>query len=84
MIRKILVFILVAAFMVVMALGVVAGVAWASRRIAEMPSQPARAAATIAEIVAAVLWLLGTVFLATRLAVIIFAERHADPGSPDK
>jgi hypothetical protein len=80
MVTKLLVSLLVAALAVAMALGAVAGVTSATIHISQIANPLWRAAATLAELAAGILWLLITVFLATRLAVLIFRERDPKPG----
>jgi hypothetical protein len=57
----------------------------ASVRISEIADPAWRTAAISIELVAGVFWLLGTVYLATHLAVLIFAkpQEDGDPNSQD-
>ena len=75
--NKLLASFLVAALAVAMALGAVVGVTTATMHISQIANPFWRVMATVAELAAGILWLLLTVFLATRLAVLIFRERNA-------
>ena len=73
--------ILVAAVTVFAVIALVA----ASVRISEIADPAWRTAAISIELVAGVFWLLGTVYVATHLAVLIFAKppEAGDPNSQD-
>ena len=81
MTKKLLAFVLVAALVVAMALTAVVGVTSINERISQIPQPLARAAATIVEALAAVLWLLAAIFLATRFSVLIFAPSGRAPAN---
>jgi hypothetical protein len=79
MAKKIPAAILVAAMAVALTLIGVLGLGSLAMRVATIANPALRATATIAEIAAGILWLLGTIFLATRLAVLIFAPTQSTP-----
>jgi hypothetical protein len=78
--RRLLALFLIAAFTAAMALAAVAGVAWATPRIAAIQNPAVRAAATLLEVAIGVLWLLGAVYVATRLSVLVFAQNESENG----
>jgi hypothetical protein len=64
--------VLVATVAVTLTLVGVLGLGRIAIRVAATSNPALRTVATLAEIVAGIVWLLGTVFLATRLAALIF------------
>ena len=66
---------LVAALAVALTLASVIVLVGASFSIAMMTNPAERTLATAAELLAGVFWLLGTTYVATRLAVLIFDEK---------
>ncbi len=75
--KKVLASILVAAIAVTLTLIGVLGLGRIAFRVAATSNPILRAIATLAELAAGIVWLLGTVFLSTRLAILIFAPEPA-------
>ena len=73
--RKLLASVLVAALAGSLTLASTIVVVGVSFGIPMMSNRAERAAATVAELLVGVLWLLGTTYVTTRLAVLIFAEK---------
>jgi hypothetical protein len=71
---KVVASILVAAGAVALTLIGVLGLGRVAMRVSLVANPALHAAGTIAELAAEIIWLLGTVYLVTRLAVVIFAE----------
>ena len=65
---------------VAMTLGAMYILVWATLKVTSLPSPVARAVAVAAELVLGVVLLLGTVWLATHLAVRIFGPGQEPPG----
>jgi hypothetical protein len=73
--KKLLASILVAILAAALTLASVIVLVGASFSIAMMTNPVERAVATVVELLAGVFWLLGTTYVATRLAVLIFEEK---------
>jgi hypothetical protein len=65
---------IVAALAVTLTLGSVIGLVGATISISRMTNPAMRALATVAELLTGMLWLVGTVYIVTHLAVLIFGE----------
>jgi len=78
--KKLLASILVAALAAALTLASVIVLVGASFSIAMMTNSAERAVATTAELLVGVFWLLGTTYIATRLAVFIFDEKPQPRG----
>ena len=65
---------IVAALAVTLTLGSVVGLVGATISISRMTNPAMRALATVAELLTGMLWLVGTVYIVTHLAVLIFGE----------
>ena len=65
---------IVAALAVTLTLGSVVGLVGATISISRMTNPAMRALATVAELLIGMLWLVGTVYIVTHLAVLIFGE----------
>jgi hypothetical protein len=63
---------IVAALAVTLTLGSVIVLVGATISISRMPNPAMRALATVAELLTGMLWLVGTVYIVTHLAVLIF------------
>jgi len=72
---KIFASVLVAALAAALTLASVVVLVGASFSIAMMTNSAERALATAAELLAGTLWLLGTTYVSTRLAVLIFTDK---------
>ena len=66
--------VIVAALAVTLTLGSVILLVGATIRISRMGNPAMRAVATLAELFAGMLWLVGTVYIVTNLAVLIFGK----------
>ena len=66
--------VIVAAIAVALTLGSVIVLVSATISISQMANPAMRALATVAELVLGMLWLVGTVYIATHLAVLIFGQ----------
>lgn len=66
---------IVACLAVTLTLGSVVVLVGATISISRMTNAAMRALATIAELLTGMLWLVGTVYIVTHLAVLIFADR---------
>ena len=66
--------VIVAAIAVALTLGSVIVLVSATISISQMPNPAMRALATVAELLLGMLWLVGTVYIATHLAVLIFGQ----------
>jgi len=77
--KRLLAAILIAVLVVATTLASVFMLVATSIKVAEMSSPLLRAAAVAAELVLGVLLLVGTVYLATHAAVLIFGEGSANP-----
>jgi len=66
--------IIVAAIAVALTLGSVIVLVGATISISQMTNPAIRALATVAELLVGMLWLLGTIYIATHLAVLIFGQ----------
>jgi hypothetical protein len=66
--------VIVAAIAVALTLGSVIVLVGATISISQMPNPAMRALATVAELLLGMLWLVGTVYIATHLAVLIFGQ----------
>ena len=81
--KQIFASILTTLLIIVMTLGAMFILVNATIRVTAIPSPLQRAAAIAAELVLGIVLLLGTVWLATHLAVRIFHVRHPEPtGDP--
>lgn len=69
--------IIVAAIAVALTLGSVIVLVGATISISQMTNPAMRALATVAELLVGMLWLLGTIYIATHLAVLIFGKASA-------
>ena len=65
---------IVAALAVALTLGSVLLLVGATIGISRMENPAMRALATVAELLAGILWLVGTIYIATHLAVLIFGK----------
>ena len=65
---------IVAALAVTLTLGSVIMLVDATIRISQMTNPAMRALATVAELLTGMLWLVGTTYIATHLAVLIFGK----------
>ena len=75
--------VIVAALAVTLTLGSVIVLVGASITISRMTNPAMQALATVAELLTGMLWLVGTVYIVTHLAVLIFGKRVASHGSND-
>jgi hypothetical protein len=73
--KKVVASILVTVGAVVLTLAAVTVLIEVTIRISEMTNPALRAVAVMAELLAGIFWLLGTVYLATHMAVLIFGDR---------
>jgi hypothetical protein len=81
--RKTIASILVAALTVVLTGTGVLGLGRVAARVSLIENPMLRILCTFAELIAGLLWLLGTIFVTTRLAVLIFADRNQSSTLPD-
>jgi hypothetical protein len=65
---------IVAALAVTLTLGSVIILVGATIRISQMTNPTMRALATVADLLSGMLWLVGTTYIATHLAVLIFSK----------
>jgi hypothetical protein len=80
---KVVASILVATCTVALTLIGVLGLGRIAMRVSSIANPAFRAVDTLAELVGGIIWLLGTVYLATRLAVVIFSEPDQSSIDPD-
>ena len=66
--------VIVAALAVTLTLGSVIALVGASIRISRMTNPAMQALATVAELLTGMLWLVGTIYIVTHLAVLIFSK----------
>lgn len=71
---------IVAALAVTLTLGSVSVLVGATISISRMTNPALRALATVAELLAGMLWLVGTVYIVTHLAVLIFGRDSSPRG----
>ena len=69
--------VIVAALAVTLTLGSVIVLVGASITISRMTNPAMRALATVAELLTGILWLVGTVYIVTHLAVLIFGKNRS-------
>jgi hypothetical protein len=77
--KKILASFVTIVLVVAMSLGAMFILVWATDVVTAIPSPLERAGAIVAELLLGVILLLGTVWLATHLAVRIFATKDVEP-----
>jgi hypothetical protein len=70
---------IVAALAVTLTLGSVIFLVGATISISRMTNSAMRALATVAELLAGTLWLVGTIYVVTHLAVLIFGKDGSPP-----
>ena len=71
---------IVAVLAVTLTLGSAIVLVGATISISRMTNPAIRALATVAELLSGMLWLVGTVYIVTRLAVLIFGEDKSSAG----
>ena len=71
--------VIVAALAVTLTLGSVIVLVGASITISRMTNPAMRALATVAELLTGMLWLVGTIYIVTHLAVLIFSKDRSSP-----
>ena len=76
--RTLLATALAGALALVLTLGSVIVLIGATLSTARLTNPLLRIVATVAELIAGIFWLLGTIYVATHLAVVIFGERRED------
>ena len=69
--------VIVAALAVTLTLGSVIVLVGASISISRMTNPAMRALATVAELLSGMLWLVGTIYIVTHLAVLIFGQNSS-------
>jgi hypothetical protein len=80
--KRVLLSILTTVLIVAMTLGAMFTLVWATVQVTSIPSPLQRSGAIVAELFLGVVLLLGTVWLATHLAVRIFGVKEVAPGGP--
>lgn len=80
--RKWAALVAVAALAVILTLGSVIVLVGVTIRVSRMENPAMRAIATVADLLTGMLWLIGTIYIATHLAVLIFGGDNLPQDTP--